>query len=84
MKKSRNLSGIKTTLFLILMLGCRLSANAGIVKGTIKDKQNNEPLVGATVIVTENSKGATADIAGNYKLELSAGIYTMTIRYIRV
>lgn len=82
MKKSRNLSGIKTALFLILMLGCTWSASAGIVKGTIKDKQNNEPLVGATVIVSENNKGATADIDGNYKLELSAGIYTMTVRYI--
>ncbi len=82
MKKSRNLSGIKTALFLILMLGCAWSASAGIVKGTIKDKQNNEPLIGATVIVSENNKGTTADTAGIYKLELPAGIYTMTISYI--
>lgn len=82
MKKSKELLGMKTILFLILMLGCRWSASAGIVKGTIKDKQNNEPLVGATVIVSENDKGAAADIDGNYNLELPAGIYTLTVRYI--
>ncbi len=73
---------MKTVLFLILMLGCRWAASAGIVKGTIKDKQNNEPLTGATVIVSENSKGAAADIDGNYNIELPAGIYTLTVRYI--
>lgn len=73
---------MKTVLFLILMLGCCWSAGAGTVKGTIKDKQNNEPLTGATVIVSENNKGAATDIDGKYNLELPAGTYTLTVRYI--
>lgn len=89
MKKSKNLSDVKNAALLILMLGCTWPAYAGIVKGTIKDKQHNEPLAGATVVIsensngagTENSNGATADIDGNYTLELPAGSYTMTVRY---
>lgn len=82
MKKSRNLSNAKKVLFLILILGCTWPASAGIVKGTIKDKQNNEPLAGATIIVSESNKVAMADMEGNYELELSAGRYTLTVRYI--
>lgn len=69
-------------LLLILLSGFTWTANAGVVKGVIKDKQNNEPLVGATVFVSENNKGATADIDGIYKLELPAGTYTMIAQYI--
>lgn len=70
------------TLFLILMSGFAWTANAGVVKGAIKGRQNDEPLVGATVIVSASGKGATADMNGIYELELPAGTYTMTARYI--
>ena len=70
------------TLFLILMSCFAWAANAGVVKGAIKSRQNDEPLVGATVIVSASGKGATADMNGIYELELPAGTYTMTARYI--
>lgn len=84
MKQIKCLSDIKFNriLCLILMSGFIRTANAGVVKGVIKDKQNNEPLVGATVIISENNKGATTDVDGIYKLELPVGTYTMTARYI--
>lgn len=84
MKYIKFLSDIEfnKVLLLILLSGFTWTANAGVVKGVIKDKANNEPLVGAIVIVSENNKGTTADIDGNYKLELPAGTYTMTARYI--
>lgn len=82
MKKSNNLSGLKAVFILLLMLGCKWSASAGIVSGIIKDKQNDDPLIGATVIIYGSDKGATADIDGFYKFELPAGIYTFDVRYI--
>lgn len=82
MKHFKFLSDIEfnKVLLLILLSGFTWTANAGVVKGVIKDKQNNEPLIGATVIISENNKGVTADIAGIYKLELPAGKYTLTVR----
>lgn len=69
-------------LILILMSVLTRTASAGIVKGMIKDRQNGEPLTGATVMAAESGKGATADIDGSYMLELPAGTYTMTVRYV--
>ncbi len=74
--------GFKKVLFLLLVSGYASAVNAGIVKGTIKDKQGGEPLIGATVITSENSQGTTADFDGNYELNLPAGTYTLTVRYI--
>ncbi len=71
------------TAFLLALVFCYMqAANAGIVKGTVKDKQDNEPLTGATIFAEENQRGATADMDGAYSLELPAGTYTLTIRYI--
>lgn len=67
---------------LILTLVYTGMANAGIVKGAIKDKKDNEPLTGATVIASGSGNGTTADMDGNYKLELPSGLYTLTIRYM--
>lgn len=48
----------------------------------IKDRQNDEPLVGATVIHDKTTIGVASDINGIYKLELPAGSYIMTVRYV--
>ena len=39
----------------------------GVLKGLITDKENKEPLIGATIqLLSDLSKGAAADIEGNY------------------
>ena len=75
-------SGISRVPVFLLLSGLFQAANAGVVKGVIKDKQDNEPLVGAIVIASEKNKGTTADVDGNYKLELPAGTYMLTARYM--
>lgn len=84
MKYLKSFSGIifDKMYFLILMFGVSLTVNAGVIRGVIKDKQNSEPLVGATVVLSENSRGTTADVDGNYALEVPAGTYTMIVRYV--
>ena len=82
MKKSKKLSGIKKVCLFILMSALTWTASAGVVKGVIRDKQSKEPLAGATVIVSGSNDGTAADGDGVYKLELPAGTYTMTVRYI--
>ena len=66
-------------MFLILSA---MTAMAGTVKGTVKDKATKEPLVGATVQVTGTTKGAVTDIDGNYRFDLPGGTYSITVSYI--
>ena len=69
--------------FLILLFTLiTMTAFAGTVQGTITDKANNEPLIGATIQVEGTATGAVADFDGHYTLNLKAGTYTLLIRYI--
>jgi len=59
-----------------------LQAQSGI-EGRITDKKNKEPLTGATILIEGTSKGAAADIDGNYKFtNVSEGNYTLVISYV--
>lgn len=82
MKRKNFLTDAKKVL-LIMLLNCGLhTAEAGIVKGYIRDRQDNEPLIGAAILTGENNMAATADAEGKYLLELPAGMYTLTVRYV--
>jgi outer membrane receptor protein involved in Fe transport len=51
------------------------------LSGTITDKGNNEPLVGASVI-TESGTGVTTDLDGKYSIKLAKGIYKLKYSFI--
>ena len=69
--------------FLILFfLLSALPTLAGTIKGTITDRQTKEPLTGATVQIEGMTRGAVADIDGNYLLDIEPGNYQLTIRYV--
>ena len=59
-----------------------LGITAGVIQGTIIDKQTKEPLTGATVQIVGTTQGAIADMDGNYSLNVTNGIYTLSIKYI--
>lgn len=65
-----------------MALGLAMTASAGLVRGTVKDRKGGEPLIGATVVVTGRDGGAMADVDGRYELSLPAGCYTLTARYV--
>ena len=46
----------------LLLTTFSLGITAGVIKGTIIDKQTKEPLTGATVQVTGSATGAVADL----------------------
>ena len=66
----------------LLLTTFSLGITAGVIKGTIIDKQTKEPLTGATVQVTGSATGAVADLNGNYTLTLNNGTYTLEVKYI--
>lgn len=69
-------------MFSFLLSCCALTAEAGIVRGTVKAAPADEPLVGATVAVDGSGMGTAADADGKYVLELPAGTYRLAVRCI--
>ena len=67
------------TLFLFSIQS--LYSQTGKVYGFINDKDNNDPLIGATVLVVETGGGAASDIDGSYELKLPVGTYSLEVSY---
>jgi outer membrane cobalamin receptor len=54
----------------------------GTFKGTVRDKNTNEPLIGASIILKlDRSFGTAADINGAFSMELKHGTYTFVISF---
>ncbi|RYZ91835.1 MAG: TonB-dependent receptor, partial [Sphingobacteriaceae bacterium] len=51
------------------------------VSGTVIDSANNEPIIGASVMVAGTNTGAQTDVKGNFTLNASTGA-TLSIKYI--
>lgn len=73
------LSLILCTLFLTCF---SLSAQQGVITGTLVDEVSADPLIGAYVFVEGTDKASASDFDGKYKIELPAGTYTLKITYI--
>ncbi len=71
---------MKTTLFILSFL-CFQSLWAGVVKGTVKDK-NGSALPFTSVYVKNTSYGTTTNFKGEYFLELEKGDYTLVYSFI--
>ncbi|MBO6621551.1 MAG: TonB-dependent receptor [Balneola sp.] len=76
-----NIKKLLPVLFLLVSVG--VQAQSGKITGKILDAETGEPLIGATVGIKGSTKGAVADIDGNYlMLNVAPGTYTLEARYI--
>jgi hypothetical protein len=74
----------------ILVIACSINASAQntiyqVVKGTVKDKDTQSSLIGATVVLegTNPVIGVTTDVDGNFKIQqVPVGRYNIQISYI--
>ena len=58
-------------------------AQTGTLTGTVLDVDNQEALIGATVVIKGTTKGATTDINGKFVLlRLDAGNQTVVVSYV--
>ena len=61
---------------------CQLThAQNAVIKGLITDADTQEPLIGATIFLS-NQTGAATGIDGTFEFESVAGTYTLTISYV--
>lgn len=82
MKIYMNLKRLTSSLvFAILVTFCP-TLEAGVIRGRIYDAGTDEPLIGASIMANPVDKGAATDIDGNYSIQLPAGNYKFTVRYI--
>lgn len=73
-------------LFSILMtavvFGWCLNAQARTVSGTVLDATNHEPLIGATIMPIGGGQGASADIDGNFTLNVPDDVKKAKVSYV--
>lgn len=74
------------TLFLISVtsiLSCPIHAQTGIISGTVYDIKQNEPLIGASVLIKESKSGAITDTNGYFRIEgVKPGEYNVSASYM--
>jgi hypothetical protein len=71
------------SLLVLLYAAGSIQAQEASIAGMVFDKENKEPLIGATVGIENTDKGAFTDFDGNYILRgLAPGIYNLVISYI--
>ena len=75
---------MKKFIFLIpILVSVALAAELGRIKGTVLDDTNNEPLVGADVIIEGTELGSATDADGSFIIPfVPAGTYRITVSYI--
>ncbi len=58
------------------------SLSSNKVRGTVRDTESGEPLIGASVAVKGTTKGAVTDVDGNFELELNNNENTLVIDFV--
>ena len=67
----------------VIIFSGLLLAQSGSITGRVTDDENNDPLIGANVIVEETTIGAATDINGNYTIQnVPVGAVTIMVSYI--
>lgn len=72
---------LKYVMAVFLMMGAGF-LQAAVIKGTVIDQQNKEPLPGATIQALNQKGGAVADMDGKFYLSLPKGKYTLVAKFI--
>ena len=68
---------------LTLLIVSAAAAQTGKISGKIVDKQTNEPLIGANIIVVGTNFGTASDADGNYIIQqVPVGEYSIKASYI--
>jgi hypothetical protein len=68
---------------MVLGISPALFAQSGIIKGTVQDQLNNEPISFANILVMGTDVGTTTDLDGNFLIEgLEPGLYDVRASYI--
>lgn len=69
-------------LIIFALLSNMIYSQSGELSGKVMDKEYNDILPFANVIVKETGAGTTTDFEGNYSIRLDEGVYTVSFSFI--
>lgn len=70
-------------LLLLMMLVWTVGIQAAVIRGSVKDKNTQEPLIGAAIQINGTTTGAITDIDGKFELAgLRNGNYQLVVSYV--
>ncbi|MEL6926346.1 MAG: carboxypeptidase-like regulatory domain-containing protein, partial [Bacteroidota bacterium] len=58
------------------------SSGNATVNGVILDSQTKDPIIGATLLITDMGSGTTTDADGNFELTLPTGKHDIVVQYV--
>lgn len=65
-----------------LSLSGQALAQSTVLQGKVLDSTTGEPLIGAQVVITATDREAVTDVDGQYRLNVSAGTYSLDVEYL--
>jgi len=71
----------KITIFLFLFVSMLANSQSFTISGKVSN-ENNKPLTGASVFITNSKKGTSTDFDGKYQFKVTEGSYTIEARFI--
>lgn len=76
------MNSILRLLTLATLLLSSIQTYAAVVHGSIKDASSQEPLIGATIQVSNSTSGTITDFDGLYSIAVDAGVSTLVFKYL--
>ena len=67
--------------FLMLLAG-KISAQNGIIRGSVSDEATGEPLTGVTILIEGTTKGMLTDLDGKFNLSVEPGVYNLRFSFV--
>lgn len=73
----------RISIFFGLIISLNLGAQtSGIIRGSIKDKNTQDIIIGANIVIENTTIGSTSDLDGNYRITLPVGTYRLRASYL--
>jgi outer membrane receptor protein involved in Fe transport len=75
---------LNSAIFILIFLSTNsIFGQKGVIEGYVRDKENSDPMIGATVMVDETNIGTVTDVNGFYRINnLHDGEITILVRYL--
>lgn len=59
-----------------------IAQEKGIIRGTVIDDANGEPMIGVTVLVKNTTQGMVTDLDGEFSIQMAPGTYNVQISFV--
>jgi len=74
---------LMVTILILLATRTSMQAQTGSLRGTVRDQDTQQPLIGVNVLLQGSQRGAATDTSGNYLIEsIPVGGYTLRFAYM--